>query len=159
MAKQSASSKSRVTKKPTTTKKSVPSRPRARLDWSWVEKHTVHLVGLFVIGVLVGGFVLSGLQKASAEQSIGSPTVWQYSCLTVTPTEVSWTTPGRDYVAATPDELYKQITRSNPSGTPGEVTPLRITNLIGYRGWELVSVNRSEERRGADDYWFRRTTR
>ena len=73
--------------------------------------------------------------------------------------DLDWTMPGEEYVARTPGELYKQITKSDPPGKPGDMTALQITNLIGGRGWELSSVNRSKDRRGSDEYWFRRSSR
>ncbi len=160
MAKQSTSSERRVTKETATSRKtqSQPVGQRTQLDWSWTERTSVRLAGLFVIGVLVGGFLLSGLRSVGADQPMSSSR-WQYGCLSVSPSQLSWSTPGEEYVARTPDDLYKQITKSDPPGGPGEMTALHITNLIGGRGWELTSVTGSKDRRGADEYWFTRTSR
>ena len=38
------------------------------------------------------------------------------------------------------------------------MTALQIANVSGGRGWELFSVNRSKDRQGDDDCWFRRVS-
>ncbi len=127
------------------------SRTRPRRSWAALTP-PVRIVGALIAGLVVGIFMSSGLQKVIA-QTEQAPE-WEYGRLTFALAGVSWSTPDRHYGAEERDELYRYIANSDPQR---DITSVDIANLIGSRGWELVSVSYSEDMRGDDNYWFKRS--
>ncbi len=127
------------------------SRTRPRRSWVTLTP-PVRLVGVLIAGLVVGIFMSSGLQKVIAQPEQARR--WEYSRFTFALAGVSWSTPDRYYGAEERDDLYRYIANSDPQR---DITSVDIANLIGSRGWELVSVSYSEDPRGADNYWFKRS--
>ncbi len=128
------------------------SRTRPRRSWAALTP-PVRVVGALIAGLVVGTFMSLGLQKVIAEPPEQARR-WEYSRFAFALAGVSWSTPDRHYAAEETDDLYRYIANSDPQG---DITSVDIANLIGSRGWELVSVNYSEDPRGDDNYWFKRS--
>ncbi len=127
------------------------SRTRPRRSWTALTP-PVRVVGVLIAGLVVGIFISSGLQKVVAQPE--QARIWEYSRFTFALAGVSWSTPDGHYAAQGRDDLYRYIANGDPQG---DITSVDIANLIGSRGWELVSVSYSEDPRGADNYWFKRS--
>ena len=127
------------------------SRTRRRRSWTTLTP-PVRVLGALIAGLVVGIFISSGLQKVIAEPEQARR--WEYSRFTFALAGVSWTTPDRDYAAEERDGLYRYLANTDPQG---DITSVDIANLIGSRGWELVSVSYSADPRGDDNYWFKRS--
>ena len=133
-------------------KSAPPAKSPARADRSWVAQGRAQVIGMLVIGFVLGVALTSGLKGVVAGQVAG-PGTYQYGRLGVALTGVSWSTTDRHHAAEDLEELAGYITDSPHQG---EMTPLELVNLVGSRGWELVSVSNATDPRDDDSYWFRR---
>lgn len=120
---------------------------------AWAAPTSVRVAAVLVAGIVLGVLLSSGLQNIVAQQPAGAQR-WEYGRFGFAMAGVVWSTPDHHFVAEDPADLHRYIAKTEPQGN---VSPVEIVNLIGSRGWELVSVTYSRDPRDYDDYWFKRS--
>ena len=140
-------------KRPATRARPAPRKSPGKAGRSWITRGRADVIGMLAVGFVFGVVSSLGLKAVVAGQDAGSG-AWQYGRLGVGLTGASWSTTDRHHAADDLGELAGKITNSSPGG---EMSPLELVNLIGGRGWELVSVSYATDPRDNDRYWFRRS--
>ncbi len=150
--KESASNRRAPAKPAAAPKMPRGNKYRTLFSANWPKQPGVRVLAALIAGLVVGVVASSGLRTVVA----GEPEAlsWKYGQLSVATSGATWSLPHREYSAAGLDDLYRQLTGTQ---APAHVTPAKIINLIGTRGWELVGVSRGDKRK-ADHYWFRRAS-